>query len=161
MINAPRIRINTSRIDNRTAMISQTVEVASKIEISWDSKLNSMDYAQKTRDIIQKKRVLTIWLDDINIVNGLKNVTVFCVDCSGALNDSHAYLLGYVGGIIVFLLVFDVRGKSQNLILLTIVTTTAPILLEQQLILTFWPVAYVFNTSKYLSAAQTSVECTP
>ena len=103
MINAPRIRINTSRIDSRTAMISQTVEVASKIEISRDSKLNSMNYAQKTRDIIQKKRVLTICLDDINIVNGLKNMTVFCVDCPGALNDSHAYLLGYVGGIIVFL----------------------------------------------------------
>ena len=64
-------------------------------------------------------------------------MTVFCVDCPGALNDSHAYLLGYVGGIIVFLLAFDVRGKSQNLNLLTIVTTTAPILLEQQLIFTF------------------------
>ena len=55
MINAPRIRINTSRIDSRTAMISQTVEVASKTEISREQNQTQAFTLHKDRDIIQKK----------------------------------------------------------------------------------------------------------
>ena len=40
-------------------------------------------------------------------------MTVLCVDCPGALNDSHAYLLGYVGGIIVFLWRLKLKEKTK------------------------------------------------
>ena len=76
--------------------MSHTVDAASECQVSQRSV--SVDR-------------LTIRFDYVDIVNGLENVSVLCVHCDWALNDSDAYLLCDVGGIIVFLFKFFVTRK--------------------------------------------------